>query len=73
MSPVEAECKKLEAWDAMQKVRQAGGCLLRIHEGRGWRMRLYNGRGVPHYLKQQLVELQPYVMILLREICYDVN
>ena len=73
MSPVEMECKKLEAFDLICQVRERGCCILRVVRGDHWRLMLINGSAVPHYMRQKLVELQPYVMILLREICYDTN
>jgi hypothetical protein len=57
----------------MHAVRDAGGLVLRVPQGDRWKLILVNGHRVPRYLIQQLIELQPYVMILLREICYDIN
>jgi hypothetical protein len=71
MSPSELCEKKEQADLVLRAVRDAGCCVLRVVKGDHWRLMMINGSACPPYLRQKLIELQPYVMILLREICYD--
>ena len=58
----------LMAAETLSSVRQQGGLVLRLPDGDKWRLQMWNGAQVSTELKFRLLELEPFVMVLLRKL-----
>lgn len=61
----------LAAAYVLGEVRRHGGLVLRVKDGGQWRLQMWNGTNVPTSLKFRLLELQPFVMVLLRKLAAE--
>jgi hypothetical protein len=52
----------------LRDIRRHGGVVLRVVDGDRWRLHILNGWKVPTELKFRALELQPYVMMILRKM-----
>lgn len=68
MTTEELQLGKLSAALALYNCRTAGALVLRVYDGDRWRLQLYNAGGVPKELIFTLLELEPFVLVLLKEL-----
>lgn len=55
----------------LSECRHYGGIVLRFKDGDKWRLHMLNGAAVPTRLKFRLLELEPWVMVLLRRLAAE--
>ena len=70
MTVTELHNGKIAAGECLAAIREHGGFVLRVPDtvANCWRLRMWNGASVPTELKFRLLELQPFVFVLLREL-----
>lgn len=68
MTVAELHEAKIDAAYALHACRSLGALVLRVHDGHAWRLQLYHASAVPRETIFHLLELEPVVMLLLKEL-----
>lgn len=58
----------LDAAHVISKVREYGGVVLRVRRNDRWHLHIWRGAKVPTSLKFRVLELEPFVLVLLRRL-----
>ena len=64
----ELDARVMVAAEALRAARKAGALVLRVWDGHIWHLRIWNGAAIPLGVRRQLLNLTPYVFILLAEL-----